>query len=62
MIDSPLYKELMVTDGSPDEKIISGVWGAGEWGGLSGITSRSLTLRMREGGVDVRKGMFVYNK
>ena len=27
MIDSSLYKELMVTDGSPDEKIISRVWG-----------------------------------
>ena len=31
MIDSPLYKELMVTDGSPDEKIISGVWGGPVW-------------------------------
>ena len=48
MIDSSLYKELMVTDGGPDEKIISRVWGAewgrGVWGGSVGGVS--LNLRM----------------
>ena len=38
MIDSSLYKELMVTDGGPDEKIISRVWGGGvREGSLRGV-------------------------
>ena len=38
MIDSSLYKELMVTDGGPDEKITSRVWGGGvREGSLRGV-------------------------
>ena len=60
MIDSSLYKELMVTDGSPDEKIISKVW-VGLWNG-GGRGQNIFDFEDVRGGLDGRKGMFEYNE